>query len=242
MKKLLLILFLTFFCKFYSQEYIIGKVVSEQNIKVANVLVINVKTDEKTYTDQDGNFIISAKNGDVIRFIKQKFDRVSYNIKAEDFKKSLVINLMKSSIEIQEIELKNKLTGNLREDVKRVEAKQKSKLNEEINKMNLENTDIKILIPKDNEFRQPKGEGFSVGKINNRWDDVDVQVFILYILREDYFEQLGLRKEEITPFINFVTQDMNLKSAKKKGILTSQDLAIFKILAEEKIKTFKKLK
>ena len=87
-----------------------------------------------------------------------------------------------------------------------------------------------------------KGEGFSIGKINNRWDDVDVQVFILYILREDYFEQLGLRKEEITPFINFVTQDMNLKSAKKKGILTSQDLAIFKILAEEKIKTFKKLK
>ena len=242
MKKILLILFLTFFCKFYSQEYIIGKVVSEQNIQVANVLVINVKTDEKTYTDQDGNFIISAKNGDVIRFVKQKFDRVSYNIQAEDFKKSLVINLMKSSIEIQEIELKNKLTGNLREDVKRVEAKQKSKLNEEINKMNLENTDIKILIPKGNEFRQPKGEGFSVGKINNRWDDVDVQVFILYILREDYFEQLGLRKEEITPFINFVTQDMNLKSAKKKGILTSQDLAIFKILAEEKIKTFKKLK
>jgi hypothetical protein len=95
-------------------------------------LVINVKTDEKTYTDQDGNFIISAKNGDVIRFVKQKFDRVSYNIQAEDFKKSLVINLMKSSIEIQEIELKNKLTGNLREDVKRVEAKQKSKLNGDV--------------------------------------------------------------------------------------------------------------
>jgi hypothetical protein len=30
---------------------------------------------------------------------------------------------MKSSIEIQEIELKNKLTGNLREDVKRVQSK-----------------------------------------------------------------------------------------------------------------------
>ena len=242
MKKLLLILFLTFFCKFYSQEYIIGKVVSEQNIKVANVLVINVKTDEKTYTDQDGNFIISAKNGDVIRFVKQKFDRVSYNIQAEDFKKSLVINLMKSSIEIQEIELKNKLTGNLREDVKRVEAKQKSKLNEEINKMNLENTDIKILIPKGNEFRQPKGEGFSVGKINNRWDDVDVQVFILYILREDYFEQLGLRKEEIAPFINVVIQNMDTKTARKYGYLRSNDIAKFQELAEEKIKTFKKLK
>ena len=242
MKKTLLLTFFLIFINSYSQKYILGKVVSEQNSEIAGVLVININTDEKSYTNNEGNFMIAAKSNDLIRLVKQKFDRVSYNIQAEDFKKSLVINLMKSSIEIQEIELKNKLTGNLREDVKRVEAKQKSKLNEEINKMNLENTDIKILIPKGNEFRQPKGEGFSVGKINNRWDDVDVQVFILYILREDYFEQLGLRKEEITPFINFVTQGMNLKSAKKKGILTSQDLAIFKILAEEKIKTFKKLK
>ena len=242
MKKLLLILFLTFFCKFYSQEYIIGKVVSEQNIQVANVLVINVKTDEKTYTDQDGNFIISAKNGDVIRFVKQKFDRVSYNIQAEDFKKSLVINLMKSSIEIQEIELKNKLTGNLREDVKRVEAKQKSKLNGDVNNFILEKTDINILKPSKGEFVQPKGEGFSVGKINNRWDDVDVQVFILYILREDYFEQLGLRKEEISPFINVVIQNMDTKTARKYGYLRSNDIAKFQELAEEKIKTFKKLK
>ena len=123
-----------------------------------------------------------------------------------------------------------------------MEAKQKSKLNEEINKMNLENTDIKILIPKGNEFRQPKGEGFSVGKINNRWDDVDVQVFILYILREDYFEQLGLRKEEISPFINVVIQNMDTKTARKYGYLRSNDIAKFQELAEEKIKTFKKLK
>jgi predicted FMN-binding regulatory protein PaiB len=63
----------------------------------------------------------------LIRFVKQKFDRVSYNIKPEDFKKSLVINLMKSSIEIDEIEIKNKLTGNLKEDIKK--WKQRKNLN-----------------------------------------------------------------------------------------------------------------
>ena len=243
MKKLLLILFLTLFCKFYSQEYIIGKVVSEQNIQVANVLVINVKTDEKTYTDQDGNFIISAKNGDVIRFVKQKFDRVSYTIKPEDFQKAITINLQKSTIEIDEVEIKNKLTGNLKDDINKVENKKKTKLNQEISKMNLEKTDLTILLPRAGEFKQPKGEGFSIGTIKDRWDTVDVNQGYLYILGEDYFvEELGLQKEEVAHFIGYVMQSLNLKNIKKKGYFLSEDIAMFQVLAEKKIKTFKELK
>ena len=109
MKKILLLFFFTVFANLYSQEYIFGKVTSEQNTEIAGVLVINIKTDEETYTNKDGNFMIAAKSTDLLRFVKQKFDRVSYTIKPEDFQKSITINMQKATIEIDEVEIKTKL-------------------------------------------------------------------------------------------------------------------------------------
>lgn len=243
MKKILLLFFFTVFANLYSQEYIFGKVTSEQNTEIAGVLVINIKTDEETYTNKDGNFMIAAKSKDLLRFVKQKFDRVSYTIKPEDFQKSITINMQKATIEIDEVEIKNKLTGNLKDDINKVENKKKTKLNQEISKMNLEKTDLTILLPRAGEFKQPKGEGFSIGAIKDRWDTVDVNQGYLYILGEDYFvEELGLQKEEVAHFIGYVMQSLNLKNIKKKGYFLSEDITKFQVLAEKKIKIFKELK
>ena len=243
MKKILLLFFFTVFANLYSQEYIFGKVTSEQNTEIAGILVINIKTDEETYTNKDGNFMIAAKSADLLRFIKQKFDRVSYTIKPEDFQKSITINMQKATIEIDEVEIKTKLTGNLKDDINKVENKKKTKLNQEISKMNLEKTDLTILLPRAGEFKQPKGEGFSIGTIKDRWDIVDVNQGYLYILGEDYFvEELGLQKEEVAHFIDYVMQSLNLKNIKKKGYFLSEDITKFQVLAEKKIKTFKELK
>ena len=243
MKKILLLFFFTVFANLYSQEYIFGKVTSEQNTEIAGVLVINIKTDEETYTNKDGNFMIAAKSKDLLRFVKQKFDRVSYTIKPEDFQKSITINMQKATIEIDEVEIKNKLTGNLKDDINKVENKKKTKLNQEISKMNLEKTDLTILLPRAGEFKQPKGEGFSIGAIKDRWDTVDVNQGYLYILGEEYFvEELGLKKEEVAHFIGYVMQSLNLKNIKKKGYFLSEDITKFQVLAEKKIKIFKELK
>ena len=243
MKKILLLFFFTVFANLYSQEYIFGKVTSEQNTEIAGVLVINIKTDEETYTNKDGNFMIAAKSKDLLRFVKQKFDRVSYTIKPEDFQKSITINMQKATIEIDEVEIKNKLTGNLKDDINKVENKKKTKLNQEISKMNLKKTDLTILLPRAGEFKQPKGEGFSIGAIKDRWDTVDVNQGYLYILGEYYFvEELGLQKEEVAHFIGYVMQSLNLKNIKKKGYFLSEDIAKFQVLAEKKIKIFKELK
>ena len=243
MKKILLLFFFTVFANLYSQEYIFGKVTSEQNTEIAGVLVINIKTDEETYTNKDGNFMIAAKSKDLLRFVKQKFDRVSYTIKPEDFQKSITINMQKATIEIDEVEIKNKLTGNLKDDINKVENKKKTKLNQEISKMNLKKTDLTILLPRAGEFKQPKGEGFSIGAIKDRWDTVDVNQGYLYILGEDYFvEELGLKKEEVAHFIGYVMQSLNLKNIKKKGYFLSEDITKFQVLAEKKIKIFKELK
>ena len=242
MKKTLLLFLFILANSFYAQEYIFGKITSEQNIELSGVLILNTRTDEKAYSDSDGNFMISAKNNDALRFVKQKFDRITYSVKPEDFKNSIKITLIKSVVEIEEVEIKSKLTGNLREDARRVESVKKVKLNKEIAKYIAEKSDPEILKPRGGEFVQPVGQGFSVGKVSNQADQIDLAEDFLEILGEDYFTDLGLKKSEISGFIFHVMSSLDLKNAYKYGYLKGSDIAQFRKQAETKINDFRKLK
>jgi hypothetical protein len=205
-------------------------------------LIFNTRTDEKAYSDSDGNFMISAKNNDALRFVKQKYDRITYSVKPEDFKNSIKITLIKSVVEIEEVEIKSKLTGNLREDARRVESVKKVKLNKEIAKYIAEKSDPEIIKPRGGEFVQPVGQGFSVGKVSNQADKIDLAEDFLEILGEDYFTDLGLKKSEISGFIFHVMSSLDLKNAYKYGYLKESDIAQFRKQAEIKINDFRKLK
>ena len=242
MKKTLLLFLFLLAHSFYAQEYIFGKITSEQNIELSGVLILNTRTDEKAYSDSDGNFMISAKNNDALRFVKQKFDRVTYSLKPEDFKNSIKITLIKSVVVIEEVEIKTKLTGNLREDARRVESVRKVKLNKEIAKYIAEKSDPEIIKPRGGEFVQPVGQGFSVGKVSNQADQIDLAEEFLEILGEDYFTDLGLKKSEISSFIFHVMSSLDLKNAYKYGYLKGNDIAQFRKQAETKINDFRKLK
>ena len=242
MKKTLLLFLFLLAHSFYAQEYIFGKITSEQNIELSGVLILNTRTDEKAYSDSDGNFMISAKNNDALRFVKQKFDRITYSVKPEDFKNSIKITLIKSVVEIEEVEIKTKLTGNLREDARRVESVKKVKLNKEISKYIAEKSDPEIIKPRGGEFVQPVGQGFSVGKVSNQADQIDLAEDFLEILGEDYFTDLGLKKSEISGFIFHVMSSLDLKNAYKYGYLKGSDIAQFRKQAEIKINDFRKLK
>ena len=242
MKKTLLLFLFILAHSFYAQEYIFGKITSEQNIELSGVLILNTRTDEKAYSDSDGNFMISAKNNDALRFVKQKYDRITYSVKPEDFKNSIKITLIKSVVVIEEVEIKTKLTGNLREDARRVESVRKVKLNKEIAKYIAEKSDPEILKPRGGEFVQPVGQGFSVGKVSNQADQIDLAEDFLEILGEDYFTDLGLKKSEISSFIFHVMSSLDLKNAYKYGYLKGSDIAQFRKQAETKINDFRKLK
>ena len=242
MKKTLLLFLFLLAHSFYAQEYIFGKITSEQNLELSGVLILNTRTDEKAYSDSDGNFMISAKNNDALRFVKQKFDRITYSVKPEDFKNPLKITLIKSVVEIEEVEIKSKLTGNLREDARRVESVKKVKLNKEIAKYIAEKSDPEIIKPRGGEFVQPVGQGFSVGKVSNQADRIDLAKEFLEILGEDYFTDLGLKKSEISGFIFHVMNGLDLKNAYKYGYLKGSDIAQFRKQAEIKINDFRKLK
>ena len=242
MKKTLLLFLFLLAHSFYAQEYIFGKITSEQNIELSGVLILNTRTDEKAYSDSDGNFMISAKNNDALRFVKQKFDRITYSVKPEDFKNSIKITLIKSVVVIEEVEIKTKLTGNLKEDARRVESVRKVKLNKEIAKYIAEKSDPEIIKPRGGEFVQPVGQGFSVGKASNQADQIDLAEDFLEILGEDYFTDLGLKKSEISGFIFHVMSSLDLKNAYKYGYLKGSDIAQFRKQAEIKINDFRKLK
>ncbi len=242
MKKTLFLFLFIISHSFHAQEYIFGKITSEQNIELSGVLILNTRTDEKAYSDSDGNFMISAKNNDALRFVKQKFDRITYSVKPEDFKNSIKITLIKSLVEIEEVEIKSKLTGNLREDARRVESVRKVKLNKEIAKYIAEKSDPEILKPRGGEFVQPVGQGFSVGKVSNQADQIDLAEEFLEILGDDYFTDLGLKKSEISGFIFHVMNGLDLKNAYKYGYLKGSDIAQFRKHAEIKINDFRKLK
>mgnify|MGYP003444857637 FL=1 len=242
MKKTLLLFLFILANSFYAQEYIFGKITSEQNIELSGVLILNTRTDEKAYSDSDGNFMISAKNNDALRLVKKKYDRITYSVKPEDFKNSIKITLIKSVVEIEEVEIKSKLTGNLREDARRVESVKKVKLNKEIAKYIAEKSDPEILKPRGGEFVQPVGQGFSVGKVSNQADQIDLAEDFLEILGEDYFTDLGLKKSEISGFIFHVMNGLDLKNAYKYGYLKGSDIAQFRKQAETKINDFRKLK
>ena len=119
MKKLFLVLIILASNIVTAQSLFSGKVETEEGLSIANVLVINLKTNEKVNTDENGKFTISAKLQDEIRFVKKGYDRVSYIVKSADFQEEKYFRLQKSTVTIEEVIISRlKLTGNLVKDSK----------------------------------------------------------------------------------------------------------------------------
>lgn len=116
--KLLLffLLLLGFIFKLSAQEVIIGKVSTESGTEIEGATVFNVRTEQKSYTDRDGNYFIAAVPTDEIRFILNGFERISQKISAENYTKPLNIVLKKKEIEIEEVIVGFRPTGNLKKD------------------------------------------------------------------------------------------------------------------------------
>lgn len=109
----------------YSQEYIFGKVRSEFGSDLPNAVIINTRTDEKVSSDKDGNYMISAKPSDELRFVKSGYERASTKISIDHYSQPLNISLAQSAYLIEEIELAFQATGNLKKDSKLLDAPKK---------------------------------------------------------------------------------------------------------------------
>ena len=102
MNKIIYITALFFSVLGFSQS-VSGKVETEEGLSIANVLVINLKTNEKVNTDENGKFTISAKLQDEIRFVKKGYDRVSHIVKSADFDKHILLKMRETETVIKEV-------------------------------------------------------------------------------------------------------------------------------------------
>lgn len=221
---------------FYSQK-IKGKVLSD-SVSVNNVLIINVHSDEKTYSNSSGEFIINVNVGDEIRFLKDGYERKNVIISNQN---DLLIKLTKTVIEIEEVEVKKKLSGNLTKDSKLFdENKKKVTLNNDL-KVYFKAPSIEELMkPKPGEFIQPVGQGFTFGKIEDKWTLPDLVEWLRENLTDDYFISLGLTFPEIDSFLYYSLQNFNTAYILKYGYCNDDNVGKLKLHFETSFNKFRK--
>jgi hypothetical protein len=100
----------------FSQQQITGTVTDNSKKNINPVLIINVSNRKSTLSDTSGNFTIEASENDELRFVKEGYYRFDKKVRKEDFSSPLMISLDKTEIEIPEVKITYKPTGNLERD------------------------------------------------------------------------------------------------------------------------------
>ncbi len=239
--KLFFILLCFFALNAQAQEYIFGKIVGEQNLQISDVAVINIRTDERVFSNKDGHFMISGRTGDILRFVKVGFDRLDHKVNPENTKSSININMTRSATLIEKVEIKKGLTGDLKSDANSLnESKKVAKLKKDIALYISQKSDPRILAARPGEFVQPKGQGFSIGKVKNKWDDLDMTNYIVSALGIQYFTDLQIEQPFIHHFVNYVLQGgFERKNILKYGYMTDGDLMRFQRAVLMRIMSYK---
>ncbi|MGU3377188.1 hypothetical protein [Chryseobacterium sp. M5A1_1a] len=238
--KLFFFLTFIFFIHTHAQSYIFGKITSEGGPEMEDVNVINIRTDEMVLSNRDGHFMISGRAGDELRFIKAGYERVMKKISQENVQSPMEISLVRQTIQIPEVEVKQGLTGNLKIDSRNYNRPKKvEKLSKEIDTYIAQKSDPRILAARPGEFVQPKGEGFSIGKVKDKWDDIDLMSYIKASLGEEYFTNLKIEKPQIDHFIFYVfAGGFERKKILKYGFCSDADLYRFQRFVLTRISTY----
>ncbi|SHM10272.1 hypothetical protein SAMN05444267_103430 [Chryseobacterium polytrichastri] len=239
--KLLFFLFTVFFIHTKAQDYIFGKIISEENIEMPDVTVINIRTDERVSTNHDGHFMIFGRQGDELRFVKSGYERFNKKVSAENISSPMNITLIRTAALIAEVEIKKGLTGDIKIDSKSLNPPKKvEKLKSDLAVYMSQKSDPRLLAPRAGEFVQPKGQGFSIGKVKNKWDDIDFMDYLTKALGEQYFTDLKIDKALIQNFIYYVfAGGFERKNILKYGYCSDADLYRFQRFVLTRISSYR---
>ena len=241
MFRFFVVLAVCFSSQLFSQK-ISGIVVDEDDKALPAVLVFNVKTEEKVYTNFSGEFAIQASSHQELRFIRKGYERISLQVDEKDIQNSMKISLIKLAEEIEEVEIFRKPTGDLKKDANRfADSKSTAKLKSETADYIRSESSEEVLAPKHGEFVQPVGKGITLGKIESQWDDVDFMKFLIQDIDKEFFtEDLKLQPSEIQSFIFYIFRNFERNEILFYGICPPSDLARFMMEAQNKIDDYRK--
>ena len=240
-RKFYFILFITFFIQSRAQDYIFGKTVSEEHTELPDVTVINIRTDERVLTNRDGHFMISGRAGDELRFVKSGYDRSNRKITSSNISAPVNITLARTAALIAEVEIKKEMTGDLKMDTRNLNPPRKvQKLKSELAVYMSQKSDPRVLAARPGEFVQPKGQGFSIGKVKDKWDDTDFVQYLAYALGESYFTGLTIEKAAIPHFISYVLAGgFERRKILKYGFCSDADLVRFQRAVLTRISSYR---
>lgn len=240
--KLFFVLASLFFINSHAQNYIFGKVTSEDNDEMPEVTVINIRTDERVLTNRDGHFMISGRAGDELRFIKAGYERTNRKITQENITAPVNVTMIRAAELIAEVEIKKNITGDIKIDAKNLNPPRKvEKLKNDLAKYMSQKSAPGVLAARPGEFVQPVTKGiYSFGKIKDKWDDVDLMNYLQNALGNTFFEELQISKPQIQHFILYILRTgFERKNILKYGYCTEADMNRFKNAVLGRISAYK---
>ena len=116
MVRILLFFVLLFSTSLFSQQ-VSGRVTDEDQNAIPAVMVFNMKTEKKEYTNLNGEFAIDASPNEELRFIRQGFERSSTILTSQSFNSPFSMTIFRTVQEIEEVKVPAvRLTGDLNQD------------------------------------------------------------------------------------------------------------------------------
>ncbi|MFY7843983.1 carboxypeptidase-like regulatory domain-containing protein [Chryseobacterium gambrini] len=240
--KLFFVLASLFFINCNAQNYIFGKVTSEDKNEMPEVTVINIRTDERVLTNRDGHFMISGRAGDELRFVKSGYERTNSKINQENITSPVNVTMIRAAELIAEVEIKKNITGDIKIDAKNLNPPRKvEKLKNDLAKYMSQKSAPGVLAARPGEFVQPVTKGiYSFGKVKNKWDDVDLMNYLQNALGDTFFQELQIPKPQIQHFILYILRTgFERKNILKYGYCTEADMNRFKNAVLGRISTYK---
>ena len=222
--------FLLFYCLcisfFVCSQTISGVVVSEEDHPISKVLIVNMSSNQKVYTDNFGNFSIAGKMGDELRFAKEKYkgERIKIN---NDFLKVILQQLPQ---EIEEVKIINKRLAETQEEKLRKDIglpKGPEKPREKPADLADDFLRIPPKVNIQNIYDAISGKSRRLKRLYKYEDLQEGLVWIKTNVDLEYFFEAGISPEKFNDFLMFALQDekvlMYMKAKNIGGLTVSLD-------------------
>ena len=222
--------FLLFYCLcisfFVCSQTISGVVVSEEDHPISKVLIVNMSSNQKVYTDNFGNFSIAGKMGDELRFAKEKYkgERIKIN---NDFLKVILQQLPQ---EIEEVKIINKRLAESQEEKLRKDIglpKGPEKPREKPADLADDFLRIPPKVNIQNIYDAISGKSRRLKRLYKYKDLQEGLAWIQNNVDLEYFAEAGVPPEKFNDFLMFSLQDekvlMYMKAKNIGGLTVSLD-------------------
>lgn len=223
--------FLLFYCLcisfFVCSQTISGVVVSEEDHPISKVLIVNMSSNQKVYTDNFGNFSIAGKMGDELRFAKEKYkgERIKIN---NDLLKVILQQLPQ---EIEEVKIVNKGLAESQEEKLRTDIglpKAPEKPREK--PVGTKDVLLPLLFAQlnvDNLYKWASGDSRRLRRLYKYEDLQEGLAWIQNNIDLEYFAEAGISPEKFNDFLMFSLKDekvlMYMKAKNISGLTVSLD-------------------